>query len=108
MAQKTREYIQYLTDAQTDRMRVRIVTDKVRVVQFTVQYEAFLSKTWHPIVRFDTAHNFSHKDLMHPDGRQDKQPLAFPDFKIALTFAIQDVKAAWRWYRKGYEAEMGK
>lgn len=104
----TREYIQYLSKAQTDRMRVRIVTERGSVVQFAVQYEALFSAAWHPIVRFDTAHNFSHKDLMHPGGRQDKQPLAFPDFKIALTFAIQDVKASWRWYRTGYEREMAR
>ena len=103
---KVREYTQYLTEGREDRMRVRIATEKAEVVQFAVQYEALIGGTWHPIVRFDTAHIFSHKDLMHPNGRQDKQPMAFPDFKIALTFAIQDVKALWRWYRKGYEGEM--
>lgn len=55
MANKSREYVQYLTEAQKDRMRVRIVTERGAVVQFTVQYEALLVSVWRPVVRFDTA-----------------------------------------------------
>jgi len=39
---------------------------------------------------------------------QEKQPLYFPDLNIAFTFAIQDLKISWRWYRMAYEKEMEK
>lgn len=76
------------------------------IIGFTVQYEALLKGEWRPIVRYDTAHGFSHKDLLHPGGAEDKQPLYFPDYNVALTFAIQDLKMAWPLYRSAYEEEM--
>ena len=42
------------------------------------------------------------------NGDQEKQPLYFPDFNIAFTYAIQELKILWRWYRMAYEKEMGK
>jgi hypothetical protein len=36
----------------------------------------------------------------------DKQPLYFPNFNVALTFAIQDLKTSWEWYKIAFEKEM--
>jgi hypothetical protein len=73
-----------------------------------VQYEAFIENEWCPIVRYDTSHGFAHKDIMHHDGKQEKQPLYFPNLNMAFTFAIQDLKISWRWYRIAYEKEMAE
>jgi hypothetical protein len=89
-----------------DRLRVRATKEYGSISSFVVQYEALLEDQWHPIVRYDTSHGFSHKDTLHPDGREDKQPLAFPSYNIAFTFAIQDLKASWQWYRTGHEREI--
>ena len=89
-----------------DRLRVRATQERGIVISFVVQYEALIADQWHAIVRYDTSHGFSHKDTMHPDGREDKQPLPLPTYNITFTFAIQDLKASWRWYREGYEREM--
>lgn len=32
----------------------------------------------------------------------------FPSLSLAFTFAIQDLKSLWQWYRYGYEKEMEK
>jgi hypothetical protein len=32
--------------------------------------------------------------------------LYFQDFNMALTFAIQDLKTAWKWYKVAFEREM--
>jgi len=72
-------------------------------VGFVVQYEARLGDAWHPIVRFDTAHGFAHRDLIHPNGRIDKQPLPWAHYSVALTFATQELKANWPRYRRAYE-----
>jgi hypothetical protein len=51
----------------------------------------------------------SHRDyVIHYNGDQEKQPLYFPDFNTAFTYAIQELKISWRWYRMAYEKEMGK
>lgn len=89
-----------------DRLRVRATKERGDISSFVVQYEAIIADQWHPIVRYDTSHGFSHKDTLHFDGREDKQPLPFPSYNIAFTFAIQDLKASWHWYRVGFEREI--
>lgn len=89
-----------------DRLRVMAWIDKGDVTRFVVQYEAMIEDEWRPIVRYDTAHGFAHRDLMHPGGETDKQPLYFPSLNFALTFAIQDLKMLWSRYRAGYEEEL--
>jgi len=88
--------------------RIRVAAQKVRgeILKFVVQYEALIQDRWHPIVRYDTSHGFAHKDLIYPDGTEEKQPLHFQSFNAALTFAIQDIKVSWRWYRAAYEKEL--
>jgi hypothetical protein len=36
----------------------------------------------------------------------DKQPLNFPSLNLAFTFAVQNLKSLWRWYRYGYEKKL--
>ncbi len=103
MHQRTIEYVSVLSAAQTDRLRVRAQRVGPRVVAFAVQYEAYLQGTWHPIVRFDAAHGFAHRDLLHPDGRVDKTPLPWENYNVVLTFATQELKTQWSIYRRRYE-----
>jgi hypothetical protein len=89
----------------TDRVRVIANREKNRILGFTVQYEAYIKNRWKAIVRYDTAHGFAHKDIIHPNGKVEKQPLYFPNLNLAFTFAIQDLKTLWRWYKESYERE---
>jgi len=94
-----------LSEEKEDRIRVTAQKGKGQILKFVVQYEALIQGKWHPIVRYDTSHGFAHKDLIHPDGTEEKQPLHFQSFNAALTFAIQDIKISWRWYRMAFEEE---
>ena len=100
------EFIYLLSSDQQDRLRVRATKFRGGIVSFAVQYEALIRGQWRAIVRYDTAHRFAHKDILHPDGSVDKQPLNFPSLNLAFTFAIQDLKSLWEWYRNGYEKEL--
>ncbi len=91
-----------------DRLRVSALRRKGRILKFVVQYEAIMEDEWRPIIRYDTAHGFAHKDIIHYDGKQEKQPLYFPDLNMAFTFAIQELKISWKWYKMAYEKEMEK
>lgn len=102
------EYLSYLTTGMRERLRVRAEKEKGEILQFIVQYEALISSAWHPIVRYDTAHGFAHRDLMKPDGTSVKQPLHFESYNLAFTYATLDLKANWREYRDRYEKEMAK
>ena len=91
-----------------DRLRVSTLKRKGKTLNFVVQYEVFIENKWRAIIRYDTSHGFAHKDIIHYNGEKEKQPLYFPDLNIAFTFAIQELKISWRWYRMAYEKEMGK
>jgi hypothetical protein len=96
-----------LSGEKKDRIRVTVQKEKGEIIKFVVQYEALIQGKWHPVVRYDTSHGFAHKDLIHPDGTEEKQPLHFQSFNAALTFAIQDIKISWGWYRTAYKKEFG-
>ena len=100
------EFIYPLSTELLDRLRVKATKNRGRIVSFVVQYEAFIRGRWRAVVRYDTAHRFAHRDVLHPDGSAQKQPLNFPSLNLAFTFAIQDLKSMWRWYRYGYEKEL--
>lgn len=76
------------------------------VIQFSVQYMAYLGDEWHAIVRFDTAHGYAHMDISHPNGTQDKRILNKQDYSVALNWAINQVRSQWEFYRERYEREM--
>lgn len=100
------EFVYPLSSDLEDRLRVKATKTRGGIVSFIVQYEALIRGQWRPVVRYDTAHRFAHKDILHPDGLVDKQPLNFPSLNLAFTFTIQDLKSLWRWYRYGYEKEL--
>lgn len=100
------EFIYPLSPDLQDRLRVKATKNKGRIVNFVVQYEALIQGRWRAIVRYDNAHRFAHRDILHPGGAVDKQPLDFPSLNLAFTFAVQDLKSPWRWYRYGYEREL--
>lgn len=83
--------------------RVRFELERDEVVRFTVQLECRFDDQWHPIVRYDTAHQFAHRDLIRPWGEVEKTEMSTQDYNEALTFAIQDLKAHWQEYRQRYE-----
>lgn len=87
------EYLYYLTAELTDRLRVFAQKEKGMILQFVVQYEALMSGKWQPVVRYDTAHGFAHKDVMTATGKTIKQPLFFETYNLTFTHATLDLKA---------------
>ena len=73
-------------------MRVYVRKEKGIILEFVVQYEAIISGKWKPVVRYDTAHGFAHKDVMTKEGKTIKQPFFFENFNLALTYATIDLK----------------
>jgi len=100
------EYVFFLSSEMEDRLRVLAHKESKEILEFLVQYEAFIQGKWYPIVRYDTAHNFAHKDTLHPDGRAEKQPLYFNNYNLAFTYAIMDLKRFWKEYREKYQGEL--
>jgi len=100
------EYLFYLVVEETDRLRIIARKDKGEILQFVAQYEALISGEWRPVVRYDTAHGFAHKDIIRASGEVIKQPLFFETFNLAFTFATLDLKMNWRQYKESLEKEL--
>jgi hypothetical protein len=58
---------------------------------------------WTAVVRYDTAHDFAHRDVLHPDGSTRKTEMPLEDYNAALTWAIEDLGQNWEAYRQRYE-----
>lgn len=101
-----KEYLYYFTSNRLDRFRYYHFLDQGRIVRFIIQYEALIAGKWHPIVRYDTAHSRPHKDMLHPDGTQDKIEFYGYIPEEVLTIGERDIKANWQQYRSEYEREL--
>ena len=66
------------------------------------QYESFINNVWTPIVRYDCAHGFFHKDVLFPKGVKEKTEMTFDSLKSASQYAEQDLKDRWEWYKERY------
>ena len=88
------------------RLRHRHTRIKRQIVHFVVQLEVLRRGRWHAVVRYDTAHGFAHRDLVHPSGRVEKFLLPSQDFNEALTYAELDLDANWIAYRERFLQEV--
>ncbi len=88
--------------------RVQFNLERNQVVKFVVQLECRFNDEWTPVVRYDTAHNYAHRDLLFPSGESEKTPTTIVDFNEALTFAIYDLNQNWQNYRERYEQWLEK
>jgi len=89
-----------------DRLRIRIHAEKGKVVDIVVQYEAKIEDKWYPIVRYDCSHGYFHRDILNPKGEKTKQPIDITNLKNAVTYAEQDLKDRWEWYKERFKKEI--
>lgn len=91
----------------TDFIRVRIVSERGRVIDFTIQYEATIDGKIYPVVRYDAAHDTPHRDLLDQAGRNiDKHWMLGRTYAQVVNEAIADLLAHWRQYREDFIGRM--
>jgi hypothetical protein len=77
-------------------------TDKDQVVAFMVQLEVEVEEgVWKPVIRYDCAHDFAHRDRYNLKGDRDKEeiPLSYTD---SLDLADKDINANWDIYQERF------
>ncbi len=72
-------------------LRVRFKLEHGQVIEFVVQLECLFGSQWAAVVRYDTAHDFAHRDLLHPYKPTTKTRLGMQDYNESLTLAINDL-----------------
>ena len=97
---KKKSYIFMLTDQ--DRKRHEHISEKGAICSFVIQYEILHDDKWVPVVRYDNAHGFAHKDLMKPGGSKEKILIGSLDLNEALTLADKDIQENWTRYREHF------
>jgi hypothetical protein len=100
MPEKAFEYVVRI--GWDDRYRHLHIQKNGKIVFFRVQYETRIGNKWHPVVRYDTAHGFAHRDLLDINGRVKKTPLFNQDYNDALSFAESDLKSNWLSYKQEF------
>lgn len=106
MGQK--EFIKFIDKFGKEKLRFKIVVENGKVVDIVVQYETYIGTKWHAIVRYDCAHGFFHRDVLHPNGDKEKQLIEFENLVMALTYAEQDLKDRWEFYKNRYLKKIKK
>src|SRR5438128_8424064 len=76
------------------------------VLRFTAQLEIEHGGNWVPVVRYDNAHGFCHRDELHPDGTQNKTPIFVGDNNQTFTHAIEELRANWQNHRSRFLGEI--
>ena len=87
------------------RVRCRYKRQARLIAEFTVQLEIQYNDYWRPIVRFDNAHGFCHRDDMHFDGSQSKTVLMVGDVNETFTKAIEEMHEHWETHRNRFVRE---
>ncbi len=103
-----KSFIKYLDKYSTERVRMRIAVKNGRVIDIVVQYETFYLGKWHSIIRYDCAHGFFHRDVLYPNGDKDMQVIEFDNLETALSYAEQDLKDRWDFYKNRYIKKIKK
>lgn len=97
-----KEFVKSLDEERNERIRVRLSIEHGELVDIVFQYESFIAKKWTPIVRYDLAHGFFHRDVMKPYGEKEKTVIQIAQLQEAAIFAEQDIKDKWEFYKQRY------
>ena len=86
-------------------LRVMFEMERGQILRFAVQLECQFMEDgeWIPVVRFDTAHGYAHRDIMHPIKTEEKTEMSVQDYNEAFTIAMDDVVEKRYDYRRRYE-----
>ena len=87
---------------ETDFLRVRFFVEQGSVMRLVVQYEAIIDGEYYPVLRYDSSHDQAHRDILDMRGETTRKAWLNLSYADALTFALADVRANWRYYRQDF------
>jgi len=99
-----KQFLDFVGNSPEDRIRCVFETNKGEVISIkVVQYETLLHGKWIPVVRYDTAHGFFHRDVYLFFGKKRFKQIVFPTtLEEALTYAVQDIRLNWQTYKAAF------
>ena len=94
------EFLSPLDNQNLNCLRVRLITENGELIDIMFQFESLINTKWTPIVWYDCAPGFFHRDVLHPNGDKEKQLIELDSLKSASNYAEQDLKDRWEWYKR--------
>lgn len=79
-------------------------TERGTVVRFVVQLEFRMELEWLPVVRYDNAHGFAHRDVYHGKSLIKKESLDL-GLEVALNYGDWDINENWQNYIAHFKTE---
>jgi hypothetical protein len=73
-----------------DQYRHLHIKERGKIVFFRVQYETKINQIWYPVVRYNTAHGFAHRDLLNFKERGRNNFLNYAS-QLQATFARSQI-----------------
>ncbi|HKG26082.1 MAG TPA: hypothetical protein VKB09_10570 [Thermomicrobiales bacterium] len=99
---RTRHFFKTL-NTNGDVMRVSFASERGVVLRYVVQLEVYVDGRYYPAVRYDSAHDYPHRDVLDWEGQVvDKIWLSPVTDDQALTAAIEAVARDWPTYREDF------
>ena len=98
----------WLEELVPDQVRLRCAFKRrgSLILQYTVQLELFHDGSWRPVVRYDNAHGFCHRDRIHPDGTQEKTRMFVGTANDTFTIAVKEAQTNWETEASRFLGEM--
>lgn len=86
-------------------LRVIFETERGHILRFVVQLECQFVEDgeWIPMVRYDTAHGYAHRDILHPTQKEEKTEMPVQNYNEALTIEMDDIVEKRYDYHRRYE-----
>ena len=94
-----KSFLKSLGLAGDKRLRFHIRTQKGKIIRFSVQLELLIENRWKPVVRYDNAHDFPHRDVLDTRGNVvEKKLLNLGTLHEIIEYAEQDLADRVDWY----------
>jgi len=71
------------------------------IKEFVVQLEVKIGDEWRAVIRYDCAHEYSHKDCYNIKGQCKKINL-YLDYEDAINMADDDINENWEIYKERF------
>lgn len=77
------------------------IAETGRIIKFVVQLEIKIGDVWKEVIRYDCAHDYTHKDCYNIKGQSRKINI-YLDYDDALILADEDIDENWEIYREKF------
>ena len=101
------EPIEICLSHETDYIRINLIKEGGRIVDFQVVYYTVIGGKNHQVVRYDCCHGYPHRDSLYTNPPK-KEELPKRPLNELVKDAVYEIKGGWETYKRKYMRLEGK